>query len=186
MGSVGRFSVKLRADTDRFRTFRRQTKMRYPSRSRQPTATPTMTKRGRRSSPRGTRLYSRPRSRPGRKPGTILLSALTSDRRTQPGHCSPEPGAECLCAAPPANARSQFHRRLRRALGATTTTSQRDFEVEPILTIAYDPSGALFSSSGTVWQQLLGSPQIALQIAFENRSSNILNKSSSQWTIGPY
>jgi hypothetical protein len=117
MGSVGRFSVKLRADTDRFRTFRRQTKMRYPSRSRQPTTTPTMTKRGRRSSPRGTRLYSRPRSRPGRKPGTILLSALTSDRRTQPGHCSPEPGAECLCAAPPANARSQFHRRLRRALG---------------------------------------------------------------------
>jgi hypothetical protein len=64
-------------------------------------------------------------------------------------------------------------------------TSRRDFEVEPILTIAYDPSEALFSSSSAVWQLLLGSPQIALQIAFENRSSNIANKSWSQWTIGP-
>jgi hypothetical protein len=68
---------------------------------------------------------------------------------------------------------------------AGTTMSRRDFEVEPILTIAYDPSEALFGGSGLARQQLLGSPQIALQIAFENRASNIANKSWSQWTVGP-
>jgi hypothetical protein len=68
---------------------------------------------------------------------------------------------------------------------ATTTPSRRDFEVEPILTIAYDPSDAMFANSGAAWQQLLGSPQIVLQIAFENQSSNIASKSSSQWAIGP-
>ena len=65
---------------------------------------------------------------------------------------------------------------------ATTTTSRRDFEVEPILTIAYDPSEAVFGSGGAAWQQLLGAP---LQIAFENRSSNIASKSWSQWSVGP-
>jgi hypothetical protein len=68
---------------------------------------------------------------------------------------------------------------------ATITTSRRDFEVEPVLTIAHDPSEASFGSSGATWQKLLGSPQIALQIAFESRSSNIANKSWSLWTIGP-
>jgi hypothetical protein len=53
-----------------------------------------------------------------------------------------------------------------------TTTSRRDFEIEPILTIAYDPN-------------LPGAPQIALQASFERRSSNLSNKSWSQWTVGP-
>jgi hypothetical protein len=54
----------------------------------------------------------------------------------------------------------------------TTTTSRRDFEIEPILTIAYDP-------------KLPGAPQIALQTSFERRSSNLPNKSWNQWTVGP-
>jgi hypothetical protein len=51
----------------------------------------------------------------------------------------------------------------------TTTTSRRDFEIEPIATIAYDHPGALW-------------PQVALQIGFERRSSNLPNKSWNQWT----
>ena len=53
-----------------------------------------------------------------------------------------------------------------------TTISRRDFEMEPILTIAYDP-------------KLPGTPQIALQASFERRSSNLSNRSWSQWTVGP-
>jgi hypothetical protein len=54
----------------------------------------------------------------------------------------------------------------------TTTTSRRDFEMEPVLTIAYDP-------------KLPGAPQIALQASFERRSSNLPDKSWNQWTVGP-
>ena len=54
----------------------------------------------------------------------------------------------------------------------TTTVSRRDFEIEPISTIAYDP-------------KLPGAPQIALQIGFERRSSNLPNMSWNQWTVGP-
>jgi hypothetical protein len=54
----------------------------------------------------------------------------------------------------------------------TSTTSRRDFEIEPILTIAYDP-------------KFPGAPQIALQASFERRSSNLPDKSWNQWTIGP-
>ncbi len=53
-----------------------------------------------------------------------------------------------------------------------TTPSRRDFEIEPISTIAYDP-------------KLPGAPQIALQVGFERRSSNLPNKSWDQWTAGP-
>jgi len=53
-----------------------------------------------------------------------------------------------------------------------TTTSRRDFELEPVLTIAYDP-------------KLPGAPQIALQASFERRSSNLPDKSWNQWTVGP-
>jgi hypothetical protein len=49
---------------------------------------------------------------------------------------------------------------------------RHDFEIEPILTIAYDP-------------KLPGAPQIALQASFERRSSNLPNKSWNQWTVGP-
>jgi hypothetical protein len=69
------------------------------------------------------------------------------------------------------------------ASSTTTTTSRRDFDVEPVVTIAYNPPGALFGSLAR--QQLFGSPQIALQISFENRSSNIASKSWSQWAVGP-
>jgi hypothetical protein len=54
----------------------------------------------------------------------------------------------------------------------TSTTSRRDFEMEPVLTIAYDP-------------KLPGAPQIALQASFERRSSNLPDKSWNQWTVGP-
>jgi hypothetical protein len=67
----------------------------------------------------------------------------------------------------------------------TTTPSRRDFEVEPIVTILYDPTHALFGGGGVERRRPLGSPRIALQIAFENRSSNIANRSWNQWTIGP-
>ncbi len=64
-----------------------------------------------------------------------------------------------------------------------TTPSRRDFEVEPILTIAYDPSRILF---GRLEQQKrLGSPQIALQVGFERRSSNLPHRSWDSWTVGP-
>jgi hypothetical protein len=52
------------------------------------------------------------------------------------------------------------------------TTPRRDFEIEPILTIAYDP-------------MLPCAPQIALQASFERRSSNLADKSWNQWTFGP-
>jgi hypothetical protein len=65
------------------------------------------------------------------------------------------------------------------------TTPRRDFEVEPLLTIAYDPSTALFGSDGFARQQRFGAPQIALQIGFERRSSNLSGKSWNEWTVGP-
>jgi hypothetical protein len=71
------------------------------------------------------------------------------------------------------------------AASFTTTASRRDFEVEPIVTISYDSANAFFGGGDTARKQLLGSPQLALQIAFENRSSNIANRSWSQWSIGP-
>jgi hypothetical protein len=52
------------------------------------------------------------------------------------------------------------------------TTSRRDFEIEPIFTVAYDTN-------------LPGAPQIALQTTFERRSSNLSNKSWNQWAVGP-
>jgi hypothetical protein len=55
---------------------------------------------------------------------------------------------------------------------AAPTTSRRDFEIEPIVTIAYDT-------------RLPGTPQIALQASFERRSSNLSNKSWNQWAVGP-
>jgi hypothetical protein len=54
----------------------------------------------------------------------------------------------------------------------TTMPARRDFEIEPIVTIAYDTS-------------LPGAPQIAIQASFERRSSNLSNKSWNQWTVGP-
>jgi hypothetical protein len=57
--------------------------------------------------------------------------------------------------------------------------SRRDFEINPVLTIAYDPS-TLFGGDSP-----LGSPQIALEIGFDTRSSNLVNKSFKQWTVGP-
>jgi hypothetical protein len=53
-----------------------------------------------------------------------------------------------------------------------TMTSRRDFNVEPILTVAYDP-------------QFPGAPQIALQASFERCSSNLPTRSWNQWTVGP-
>jgi hypothetical protein len=50
--------------------------------------------------------------------------------------------------------------------------SRRDFEIEPISTIAYDP-------------KLPGAPQVALQVGFERRASNVPDRSWSQWTAGP-
>jgi hypothetical protein len=64
------------------------------------------------------------------------------------------------------------------------TTSRRDFEVNAILTIACDPSEALFGGGGEQ-QKRLGSPQIALQVGFERRSSNLADKSWNQCTVGP-
>jgi hypothetical protein len=55
---------------------------------------------------------------------------------------------------------------------AAATTSRRDLEIEPIVTIAYDT-------------RLPGKPQIALQASFERRSSNLANKSWNQWAVGP-
>jgi hypothetical protein len=66
---------------------------------------------------------------------------------------------------------------------AAETMSRQDFEINPILTIAYNPSGLL--SGGNARAQFLGTPQIALQIGFERRSSNLANKSWDQWTVGP-
>ena len=57
--------------------------------------------------------------------------------------------------------------------------SRRDFEINPILAIAYDPSTLLGGHNA------LGSPQIALEIGFDNRSSSVVNKSFKQWTLGP-
>jgi hypothetical protein len=57
--------------------------------------------------------------------------------------------------------------------------SRRDFEINPVLIIAYDPS-TLFGGDSP-----LGSPQIALEIGFDTRSSNLVNKSFKQWTAGP-
>jgi hypothetical protein len=51
------------------------------------------------------------------------------------------------------------------------------------LTIAYDPSGPL--AGGNALAQVLGLPQIALQVGFERRSINLVNKSWDQWTVGP-
>jgi hypothetical protein len=55
---------------------------------------------------------------------------------------------------------------------AAATISRRDFEIEPIVTIAYDT-------------KLPGTPQIALQTSFERCSSNLANKSWNQWAVGP-
>jgi hypothetical protein len=60
-----------------------------------------------------------------------------------------------------------------------TTISRQDFEINPIVTIAYDLSG------GEAQARFWGTPQIALQIGFERRSSNLANKSWNQWTVGP-
>ena len=57
--------------------------------------------------------------------------------------------------------------------------SRRAFEINPILTIAYDPS-AVFGGGG-----ILRSPQIALKIGFDSRSSYLVNKSYKQWAVGP-
>jgi len=57
--------------------------------------------------------------------------------------------------------------------------SRRDFEINPILTIAYDPS-AVFGGGG-----ILRSPQIALEIGFDSRSSYLVNKSYKRWAVGP-
>jgi hypothetical protein len=57
--------------------------------------------------------------------------------------------------------------------------SRRDLEINPVLTIAYDPS-TLFGGDSP-----LRSPQIALEIGFDTRSSNLVNKSFKQWTVGP-
>jgi hypothetical protein len=53
-----------------------------------------------------------------------------------------------------------------------TTMSRRDFEIEPILTVAYN-------------SKLPGAPQIALQASLERRSSNLPDQSWNQWTVGP-
>jgi len=47
---------------------------------------------------------------------------------------------------------------------STTTPLRRDFEIEPIVTLAYNPSEGLFARGRGSQRQLLGSPQIALQI----------------------
>jgi hypothetical protein len=64
-----------------------------------------------------------------------------------------------------------------------TTISRQDSEINPILTIAYEPSDPL--SGGKALAQFLGTSQIALQIGFERRSSNLTQKSWNQWTVGP-
>jgi hypothetical protein len=71
------------------------------------------------------------------------------------------------------------------ASSTSGTTFRRDFEIEPILTVAYDPSATPFGNDGAALQRRFGSPQIALQIGFERRSSNETNKSWNQWTVGP-
>jgi hypothetical protein len=63
------------------------------------------------------------------------------------------------------------------------TISRQDFEINPILTIAYDPFDP--PPGGKALAQFLATPQIALQIGFERRSSNLANKSWNQWTVGP-
>jgi hypothetical protein len=64
-----------------------------------------------------------------------------------------------------------------------TTISRQDFEINPIPTIAYEPPDPL--SGGKALAQFLGTSQIALQIGFERRSSNLTQKSWNQWTVGP-
>jgi hypothetical protein len=64
-------------------------------------------------------------------------------------------------------------------------TPRRDFEFEPIFTVAYDPATPLFGAEGKSLPQFVGTPQIALQVGFERRSSNLPNKSYSIWTAGP-
>jgi len=56
----------------------------------------------------------------------------------------------------------------------SATTARRDFSLEPLLTIVWDPSAIL-----------AGSPLIGLEIDFERQSSSLPNKSYSQWAVGP-
>jgi hypothetical protein len=67
---------------------------------------------------------------------------------------------------------STWERGFDNVTSAAATIARRDFEIAPIVTIAYDT-------------RLPGIPQIALQASFERRSSNISNKSWSQWAVGP-
>jgi hypothetical protein len=78
------------------------------------------------------------------------------------------------------NLRSRWFDRI--SSGATMI-SRRDFEIHPLLTIAYDPTDLL--SGRMRLQHFSGGPLIALQVGFERRSSNVANRSWNQWTIGP-
>jgi hypothetical protein len=53
--------------------------------------------------------------------------------------------------------------------------SRRDVEIEPVLTIGYDPSNFLGH----------GAPQIALQIDYDRHLSNLPRKSYQVWSVGP-
>ena len=57
-------------------------------------------------------------------------------------------------------------------VASPTMSLRRDFEIEPILTIAYDPKRP-------------HAPLIGLQVSFERRSSSLPDRSWNQWTAGP-
>jgi hypothetical protein len=54
------------------------------------------------------------------------------------------------------------------------TVTRRDFKVEPLLTVAWEPPGDWF-----------GSPVIALQVGFEQQISTLSRANYNQWTVGP-
>jgi hypothetical protein len=52
--------------------------------------------------------------------------------------------------------------------------ARRDFTIEPLFTLLWDPSAPLW-----------GSPTIAMQVDFERKASNLPGKSYNQWAVGP-
>ena len=57
---------------------------------------------------------------------------------------------------------------------ANRPVARRDFMIEPIMTLLWDSGVASF-----------GSPQLAVQVAFDRQSSNAPGRSFSGWSIGP-
>ena len=59
-------------------------------------------------------------------------------------------------------------------MSKNATFARRDFTIEPLFTVLWEPSAALW-----------GSPTIAMQVDFERKASNLAGRSYNQLAVGP-